>query len=96
VDRAAARLYAAQAGRDALARNREGNYGAAREVLEKCLRRVERYAGADPELRAVCHELRERIRVCGHRLDGLTSKRRHYAEMMAIKSRPSRRGGFAQ
>lgn len=73
-----------------LAHNRDGNHGAAREVLEKCLRRVERYAGGDPELRAVCRELRERIAAYGHRMDALVRKQRHYSETLAVRSRSLR------
>jgi Ca-activated chloride channel family protein len=50
VDRRVAGLYAARAERDALERNRAGHFEAAREGLERCARKIEAYAGDDPEL----------------------------------------------
>ncbi|MEO6212370.1 MAG: VWA domain-containing protein, partial [Vicinamibacterales bacterium] len=60
VDRAVAALYAAAARAEALELNRAGHFDRAKDLLEKIARKVERYAGSDPELRRTIAELRQR------------------------------------
>lgn len=60
VDFAVAELYTAVARAEALELNRARRFDAARERLEKTARKIESYAGSDPELRRLVAELRER------------------------------------
>ncbi len=57
VDRRVAALYGARAERDALERNRAHDFAAARKILERCIERIRRYAGDDPEILAVAESL---------------------------------------
>jgi Ca-activated chloride channel homolog len=57
VDRRVAFLYAAKAQQDALELNREGRFKEARILLTACRRRIAKYAGNDPEIRAVMAQL---------------------------------------
>jgi Ca-activated chloride channel homolog len=59
VDRAVARQFAARARQEAVRRNRVGDYAAASSMLEATARRIAKYAGRDPELRAIIHELED-------------------------------------
>lgn len=58
VDRAVARLFAAQARQNAIALNRVGDYTAAARGLRGVAKRIAAYAGSDPELRGLVSELR--------------------------------------
>ena len=60
VDRAVAKLYAAQAIAEALELNRARRFKEAATRLRATARRIEQYAGADPELRAIIESLEER------------------------------------
>lgn len=57
VDRAVARLYAANARQRALALNEDGRFREAQSVLESVARHIGEYAGDDPVLREVMSEL---------------------------------------
>ena len=57
VDRVVARFYAARARAEAVDRNREGDLDGARRVLRATVNRIRAYAGADPELLELAHEL---------------------------------------
>ena len=57
VDRAVARQFAARAMQEAVRWNRSGDYLHARRVIEATAGRIRKYAGHDPELRAIVHEL---------------------------------------
>jgi Ca-activated chloride channel family protein len=91
VDRRVAFLFAARAGRDALAHNRAGDYEAARRVLKACAERVRRYAGDDPELHVIVRELEEKKEQYGERMDAIARKCGHYTETLRLKSRPGPR-----
>jgi len=60
VDRAVAELYGAAARADALEMNRAGRFDQAALRLEATAKRIEQYAGSDPDLRRLIAELRER------------------------------------
>jgi hypothetical protein len=53
VDRAVAKVFAARARQDAVAKNRQGDYVGARHAVEATARRIRGYAGRDSELRAI-------------------------------------------
>ena len=89
VDRRVAFLYAARAGREALAHNRAGDFEAARRVLKACLARVRRYAGDDPELQAIVRELEEKKERYTAEMDPIARKFGHYSENLRLKSRPA-------
>ena len=59
VDRAVARQFAARARQEAVALNRRGDYGAARQAVRSVARHIDRYAGSDPELQAIVATLAE-------------------------------------
>lgn len=61
VDRAVAGIYAARARADATEANRHGRLDDARRVLERTARRIESYAGDDPELRRLVRELGDQV-----------------------------------
>ena len=77
VDRRVAALYAAKAERDALERNRAGDFHGARAVVERCIRRIEGYAGDDREILGVLEDLKGKIARYGRDMDGLTRKTLH-------------------
>jgi Ca-activated chloride channel family protein len=57
VDRAVAAVFAARARQEAVGRNRQGDYAGARHVVEATARRIRKYAGRDPAMRAILVEL---------------------------------------
>jgi Ca-activated chloride channel family protein len=61
VDREVARLYAARAHEEALELNRAGRFDEAAQRLAATARRIQRYAGSDPELLAIVGDLRRRL-----------------------------------
>ena len=81
VDRAVATLYAAQATAEALELNHAGRFKDATARLEATARRIEQYAGSDPELRAIIASLRERYEVYAQPMAALLSKSEHYGSM---------------
>ena len=89
VDRRVAFLYAARAGREALAHNRAGDLEAVRRVLKACLARVRRYAGDDPELQAIVRELEEKKGQYSAEMDPIARKFGFYSETLRLKSRPA-------
>jgi Ca-activated chloride channel family protein len=87
VDRRVAALYAAKAERDALERNRAGDYAAARRILERCVDRIGRYAGDDREILAVSEDLRGKVPRYSDDMDGLTRKTLHSLSSRGLKER---------
>lgn len=87
VDRAVARLYAAQAQADALELNRAGRYDDATERLAATARRIEKYAGNDPELLAIAEELQERHVVYARLMSPMAMKAEHFASENVSKMR---------
>jgi Ca-activated chloride channel homolog len=89
VDRAVAKLYAAQAAAEALELNRAGRFDEATARLGATARRIKQYAGNDPELRAIIESLRERDVIYAQPMMAAMSKSEHYASMNASKMRDS-------
>ena len=89
VDRAVATLYAAQATAEALELNHAGLFKEATARLEATARRIEQYAGSDPELRAIIASLRERSEVYEQPMGALLSKSVHYGSMNVAMNRES-------
>ena len=87
VDRRVAALYGARAERDALEKNRARDFGAARELLERCIRRMARYAGDDEEILAILEDLRHKVARYGHDMDQVTRKTLHSSSSFALKER---------
>jgi Ca-activated chloride channel homolog len=81
VDRAVARLYAAQAQADALELNRAGRYDQAQARLEATARRIEQYAGSDEELLDIIRELRGRHVLYATPLSAAMSKSEHFGSI---------------
>jgi len=87
VDRQAATLFVARAERDALERNRRGDYKGAREVIEACAARIRGYAGDDAELQSLVAKLEERAAMLDRPIPSLTSKALYSASSLTLKSR---------
>jgi Ca-activated chloride channel family protein len=87
VDRLVAAAYAARAERDALERNRERDFRRAGEILQRCARRIEGYAGDDAELRALVADLRAKAIQYGRDMDPVTRKSRHSFSSSTLKGR---------
>jgi Ca-activated chloride channel family protein len=88
VDRRVAALFAARAGREALALNRAGRLDEARELLSRCVVQVRRFAADDPELQAVVRQIEGKIGSYSARLDPLTHKTLYHGETMSLTLRP--------
>ena len=87
VDRAVARLFAARARQEAVARNRAGDYGGARRVLEATAGRIGSYAAGDPELGRLVDDLvREEVVVAAPMAEP-SRKQMHFASANALRSR---------
>ena len=89
VDRAVAKLYAAQAAAEALQLNRAGRFEEATARLKATARRIERYAGSDRELRAIIESLLERDEIYAQPLMASYSKSEHYASLNMRSMRDS-------
>jgi Ca-activated chloride channel homolog len=87
VDRAVARIYAARAKQDAVRLNREGRFAEAGEALEVVRQRISGYAGSDPELRAIAHELREEAPQYLKAMLEVDRKQQYFASYAMQKSR---------
>jgi hypothetical protein len=61
VDREVAKLYAAQARREAAEMNRRGNFKEAQRIVLGTARRISGYAAGDPELLALVAELKSLV-----------------------------------
>lgn len=87
VDRVVAALHAARAKAEALELNAAGRFDEARARLEAVARRIEHYAGDDPELHAVIAELRERFEMYAYRMDTRARKMEHFASYSRAMAR---------
>ena len=87
VDRLVAVLDAARAERDALERNRKGDYDGARHVIEACLARIREYAREDNELLALIADLREKAVRYSRAMDSLSSKSFHSLSSSTLRGR---------
>lgn len=87
VDRQVAAFYAARAEREALERNRKGDYDGARKAIEACLERIAKYAGDDSELRALVADLREKAARYGRAMDSISSKSSYSLSSQTLKGR---------
>jgi Ca-activated chloride channel homolog len=87
VDRAVAKLYAAQAKAEALELNRSRRFEEAQARLDATARRIERYAGSDGELRAILDELRESHVEYAQPMMPLRMKAEHFASFALAESR---------
>ena len=78
VDRAVARIFAARARQEAVARNRAGDYRGARQALSGVARRIRDYAGRDHELREIVAELERETDVMAAPMAEPARKLAHY------------------
>jgi Ca-activated chloride channel family protein len=81
VDRAVAKLYAAQATAEALDLNRVGRFDEAVARLKATAARIAMYAGSDPELRAVIESLNQRDEAYAQPMMARMSKAEHYGSV---------------
>jgi Ca-activated chloride channel homolog len=87
VDRAVARLFAARARQDAVARNRAGDYTGARRVLEATAGRIREYAGHDGDLTDLVEDLVREERVFAAPMAEPSRKQMHFASANMLRSR---------
>jgi Ca-activated chloride channel family protein len=87
VDRAVATLFAARARRDALALNRQGRYGEADALVQRCMDRIAAYAGEDEALKRTLSGLaRSRQELASH-MGSFSRKRVHADSIGSLKGR---------
>jgi Ca-activated chloride channel homolog len=87
VDRVVARLFAERARQEAVSLNRQGRYQESADRLAGVRRRVEAYAGSDPELLEVVHSLAEEAPAYSAAMPEMDLKRRHFAASNASRMR---------
>lgn len=87
VDLEVATVYAARARRDALERNRHGDYQGAQQILTQTARRVDRYAGDSPALLAVASSLRHEREEFSHQMSEMSMKQAHHFSGNALMNR---------
>ena len=87
VDRLAASLDAARAERDALERNRRGDFAGAREVIDACRVRIRKYAGGDPEIAAIAYDLERKASRYDRPMDSIASKTLHSNSSGTLRGR---------
>jgi Ca-activated chloride channel family protein len=88
VDRAVAALFAARARQQAVQLNRLGDWEGARHALMSVANRIARYAGADPEMRALVAELREKeAPLMAAPMPEMTRKQAHFAASAMSRGR---------
>jgi hypothetical protein len=87
VDRAVARLFAARARQEAVARNRVGDYVGARRVLEATAGRIRGYAGHDTVISGLVEDLVREERVFAAPMAEPSRKQMHYASANMLRSR---------
>ena len=87
VDRAVARLFAARARQEAVRRNREGDFRAARRALAATAERIRRYAGRDPEMRSLIDALEGEEQVFAAPMAEHSRKQAHFASANLLRSR---------
>jgi Ca-activated chloride channel family protein len=87
VDRAVARLFAARARQEAIRLNRAGEFDAAQRVLMATRRRIERYAGGDPEILAVLGMLDQEQVVYAAPMAEASRKQAYYSSANMLRSR---------
>ena len=87
VDRIVAELYSARARAEALELNRAGRYDDARARVERTVRRIEQYAGSDPELRQIAHELQGRNEDFASEMAPMAMKREFSSSLSSSRMR---------
>ena len=86
-DVAVARIYAARARREALRRNRDGDFTGARKALERTADRIDRYAARSRELGELARELRREARRFEHEMPAMARKAVHYSATNMLTAR---------
>lgn len=87
VDRAVARLQAEHARQEAVRLNRSGRFQEAQELLAEVRRRVERHAGADPDLRELVADLSSEATAYAAPMAEMDRKARHFRASAASRMR---------
>jgi Ca-activated chloride channel family protein len=87
VDRAVARQYAARARQRAIRSNKSHEYGDAQWQLAATAKRIRKYAGRDPELRALVTELEGESQRFAAPMSMPDLKRAHFASASVARSR---------
>jgi hypothetical protein len=87
VDQAVARQFAASARQEAVSRNRAGDYIHARRAVEATASRIRKYAGRDPEMRALVSELETEAQQFAAPMAPAMLKEAHFAAAGSARSR---------
>jgi Ca-activated chloride channel family protein len=87
VDRAVARLFAARARQEAVARNRAGDFSGAQRILQATARRIQEYVGRDAAMRDMVDALgREEVSFSAPMAEP-SLKQAHFASANMLRSR---------
>jgi Ca-activated chloride channel homolog len=95
VFRQVAQLEAARAERDALERNRIGDYDGAQRAIEDAMARIREYAGDDFELRRLLSRLQDKAGFYRQDLDPVESKTLHSLSSQTLRGRGTARWRWA-
>jgi Ca-activated chloride channel family protein len=87
VDRVVARRFAERARQEAVMLNRQGRYQESADRLASVRRRVEAYAGSDPELREIVQSLAAEAPAYSAAMPEMDRKMRHFAASNASRMR---------
>jgi Ca-activated chloride channel homolog len=87
VDRVVAKLFAERAKQEAVRLNRAGRFDEAGSLLEGVRRRINGYAGSDPELRRIAQALHEDAPAYAAPMPEMDRKQRHYASSLLARMR---------
>jgi Ca-activated chloride channel family protein len=90
LDRMVASLYAARAERDALEQNQKRNFAGVRQLIERCVARIKKYAGDDAEILRIVADLERKAVQYGRDMDKLSSKAFYSSSHRIMKGRESR------
>ena len=88
VDRRVAALYAARAERDALERNRAGDFEGAAQIMKACVEHIRRYARDDGEILAILEDLGHKVGRYGQDMDSISRKTLHSFSSRSLTLRP--------
>ncbi|MBA2563834.1 MAG: VWA domain-containing protein [Gemmatimonadetes bacterium] len=87
IDRQVARLYAGRARQEAMLRNGKGDFEGARSLVSGVMDRIADYAGDDPELHALLHELKEETVEVATIMEPMLRKQRFFSEYVVSSAR---------
>jgi Ca-activated chloride channel family protein len=88
VDRRVAALYAARAERDALERNRAGDFEGAARIMRGCVEHIRRYARDDATILSILEDLGHKVHQYSQDMDSISRKTLHSLSSRSLTLRP--------